>query len=255
MCPVDNDSGNGVVPTPVGTDDVQVIHTGRLWRAGGATALVVLVAVLPAASSLSDRARAASVGCEGHAAASAGRAAPVTRSDTDEQVLVIGDSWSVGLGLVRPADSWPSQLRGEVRVAGFSGSGFSRGASRCDRVWFAARAPAAMRAGADLVVVEGGLNDFDQSNPAITAGFEELMESLSGHRVVVVGPPSAPARAGAVPRVDRLLASLSRRYSVDYVSTTDWSLPYLDDGLHPTPAGHELFGNRVAEEIASRLEP
>ncbi len=108
---------------------------------------------------------------------------------------------------------------------------------------------------ADLVVVEGGLNDFDQSTAAITAGFEELMESLSGHRVVVVGPPSAPARATAVPRVDRLLASLSRSSGVAYVRTTDWSLPYLDDGLHLTPAGHELFGNRVAEAIASRLEP
>ncbi len=170
----------------------------------------------------------------------------------DEQVLVIGDSWSVGLGLARPADSWPSRLGGEVRVAGFSGSGFSRSASRCDRVWFGARAPAAMRAGADLVVVEGGLNDFDQPTGAITAGFEELMESLPGHRVVVVGPPSAPARAAAVPRVDRLLASLSRTHGVPYVSTTHWSLPYLDDGLHLTPAGHELFGNRVAQEIASR---
>ncbi len=248
-----------VAPVPAGTHDVHVIHGGRLWRTGVAAAFVVLVAALLAASSLSDYAGAASARCDRHAAASAERAASVTGSGTgtgmDQQVLVIGDSWSVGLGLAEPADSWPSRLDGQVRVAGFSGSGFSRGASRCDRVWFAARAPVATRAGAELVVVEGGLNDFDQPTAAITAGFEELMESLSGHRVVVVGPPSAPARAAAVPRVDRLLASLSRSRGVAYISTSAWSLPYLDDGLHLTPAGHELFGDRVGEEIASRLEP
>ncbi len=77
------------------------------------------------------------------------------------------------------------------------------------------------------------------------------MTQLRGARVVVVGPPSAPSRAAAVPRVDALLADLSEEYGVTYVRTSDWSLPYLDDRLHLTPAGHRTFGDAVAQEIAT----
>jgi acyl-CoA thioesterase-1 len=162
---------------------------------------------------------------------------------------VIGDSWSAGLGLDRIAGSWPSRLTGDVQVAGFSGSGFSAGAGACRQVAFADRAPAAVRGGADLVVVEGGLNDFRQPDADIRAGFVRLMRSLDGYRVVVVGPAAAPARADAVPRVDDLLASLSEQYDVAYVRTSGLALPYLDDRLHLTPAGHEQFGDFVAQQI------
>jgi acyl-CoA thioesterase-1 len=186
--------------------------------------------------------------CARFAADSAARAAQVAGSGS--RVVVIGDSWSVGLGLDETASSWAARLPGRVRVAGFSGSGFSTGASPCDGVSFAQRAAAAVAGGADLVVVEGGLNDVDQPSAAIRAGFARLMSVLAGHRVVVVGPASAPSRARAVPRVDALLASLAREFGVDYVRTADLELEYLPDGLHPTPAGHRAFGDAVAARIA-----
>ena len=68
---------------------------------------------------------------------------------------------------------------------------------------------------------------------------------------MVVGPATAPSRAAAVPRVDRLLRHLSDRYGVAYVSTADLDLPYLDDGLHLTAAGHQAFGDAVAARIAA----
>ena len=64
------------------------------------------------------------------------------------------------------------------------------------------------------------------------------MREAAAYRTVVVGPATAPARAGKVPRVDRLLAHLSHRYGVAYISMADLELPYLDDRLHLTPAGH-----------------
>ena len=65
-------------------------------------------------------------------------------------------------------------------------------------------------------------------------------------RVVVVGPPSAPvARPGRTPR-GRAARRLSEQYGATYVRTSDWSLPYLDDRLHLTPAGHRTFGDAVA---------
>ncbi len=215
------------------------------------TAVLALVAALVASGVLATRANANLSKCQQFAAASKARAGHVTGSG--ERVVVIGDSWSAGLGLDRPVQSWPSRLPGRVHVAGFSGSGFSSKASPCGRVSFADRAPAALRGGADLVVIEGGLNDYDRSRAEIKAGFARVVRAASAYRVVVVGPAPAPARARAVPRIDRLLRFLSTSYGVAYVSTADLDLPYLDDRLHLTPAGHRAFGDAVADRIAAVL--
>lgn len=209
--------------------------------------LVVLVATL--LSVHTTRARGAELTrCERFAADSLARARTVTGSGA--RVVVIGDSYSAGLGLTSPETSWPSRLPGAVHVAAFSGSGFSEGASGCGRVAFADRAPATLHGAVDLVVVEGGLNDFDQPAADIRAGFDRLLGELRAYRVVLVGPASAPSRAAAVPRVDRLLAGLAERHGVQYVEMSGLELPYLDDKLHLTPAGHRTFGDAVAAAIS-----
>ena len=185
--------------------------------------------------------------CERFAAGSVERAALVTGSGPE--TLVIGDSWSAGLGLDDLADSWPTRLPGTVRVAGFSGSGFSHDASECGDVSFASRASAALTPATGLVVVEGGLNDHDASDAEIAAGFTRLVEALDGHQVVVVGPAAAPSRAEAVRRVDELLAGLADQAGWGYVSAYDWELGYLPDQLHLTPEGHRAFGDLVAAAV------
>lgn len=185
--------------------------------------------------------------CERFASDSAARARLVSGSGA--RIVVIGDSWTAGLGLDRPGDSWPSRLDGAVHAAGFSGSGFSAGASGCRGVAFADRAAAAVRGGADLVVVAGGLNDYDQPDADVRSGFARLMRELRGQRVVVVGPASAPSRAQAVVHTDALLASLADRYDVRYIRATGVALPYLEDRLHLTSEGHEQFGDFVAQQI------
>ena len=185
--------------------------------------------------------------CERFTAAAAERRTADTGSG--ERVVVIGDSYSVGLGLDRPQRSWPDRLPGRVHVDGFSGSGFSASASPCGRVSYADRAARAVRGGADLVVVEGGLNDVDRTDGAITRGFTRLMTALRGHEVLVVGPAAAPDRRARAARVDALLADLAARHGVPYLSMTDLDLGYLDDRLHLTQAGHAAFGDRVAAAI------
>lgn len=175
------------------------------------------------------------------------RAAVITGSGAE--VLVIGDSYSVGAG-VRARDSWPVRLPGRVRVAGFSGSGFTLGASGCGDVSFATRAARALHRSTELVVVEGGLNDYDQSIEDLDAGFARLMQVLEGRQVLVVGPPPAPERPRAdVEAVDAALARLAAAHGVTYLSMIAVELTYLDDDLHPDPAGHRVFGDRVAEEV------
>jgi acyl-CoA thioesterase-1 len=220
--------------------------------------VAVLVAALVLALSYAAMSRAIAGGetrCEQFRADSVSRAAQVTGSG--ERVVVIGDSWSAGLGLAQPARSWPSRLEGRVSVAGFSGSGFSALASPCGRVSFADRAGAVVE-GADLVVVEGGLNDWDHTDSEIRAGYARLMRVLRAAdvpRVVVVGPASAPSRVAKVPHVDALLAELSARYDVEYVSTADLDLDYLGDRLHLTEAGHRAFGDYVGSRLATLTPP
>ena len=228
-----------------------MLHRGNLRRVVGASAIAVLLAALMAFY-VADRAGAGMGRCQQHRADARERAAIVTGDG--EPVLVIGDSWSVGLGQDDPARSWAAELPGEVHVAGFSGSGFSAGASGCGRVSFADRASTALGSRPQLVVVEGGLNDVDQPAAAIERGFRHLMAGLAGHRVVVVGPAAAPSRAAMVPRVDELLADLSEDFGVPYVVTSDLELDYLADRLHLTEGGHEEFGATVAERIAD-LDP
>lgn len=214
-------------------------------------ALFVALVAVTVAVQLASRAGGADVSrCERFSAASVLRGQVATGSGP--RVAVLGDSWAAGLGLTDPIDSWPSRLTGRVRVAGFSGSGFSRDASGCGAsVSFAARAPGVLAHDPDLVVVEGGLNDYDRSDAEIRRGFARLMQALEGRRVVVVGPAAAPARAASVARVDVLLEELSDEHGAAYVRTSGWTLPYLADRLHLTEAGHREFGDRVAAALAA----
>jgi acyl-CoA thioesterase-1 len=233
---------------PAVPHNLPVLHRGNLRRLSGATAVALLFAALMAFWVV-DNAEAGPARCQQHRADARERAALVTGEGS--RVLVIGDSWSVGLGQDDLGRSWAGRLPGEVHVAGFSGSGFSAAASACGRVSFHDRAPTALGVRPGLVVVEGGLNDYDQPAADIERGFRDLMADLAAQHVVVVGPAAAPVRAGLVPRVDALLADLSEEYGVPYVATGDLELTYLADGLHLTEAGHRVFGDAVAERIAA----
>ncbi len=172
---------------------------------------------------------------------------------TGPEVLVIGDSYSVGAG-VQPDQSWPVRLPGRVRVDGFSGSGFSAGASGCGDLSYATRAPRSLRTTTRLVVVEGGLNDTDQPVADLEGGARRLLRLLDGRRVLVVGPPATPDRSwGEVARVDAALQRLAGEYGASYLSMLDADLTYQDDDLHPDPAGHRVFGDIVAAQVEAML--
>lgn len=233
--------------------------TGTGWLHRGLATLLVVVLAAALLQVLADPGATDPAGCERDRNDAAVRAqavgGPGARHRNGPRTVVIGDSWSVGLGLPDLHDSWPAYLPGRVQVAGFSGSGFSPEARVCARSAFHQRAADAVRAGTDLVVVQGGLNDHDQPEARTRVGFGRLMARLDGHPVVVVGPSPAPARAGDAHRVDALLARLADRRGISYVSTIGWDLPYLEDGLHLTPAGHRQFGRKVARAVAGAGQP
>ena len=228
------------------TDHVSVVvHRGARVAAG---VFLVALAVVVSLAVAAGHATGSNAGhCARVVAQSQARERIVTGHGRN--VVVIGDSYSVGFGLRDQSASWPSQLPGRVHVYGVSGSGFSAGASPCAGVSYDAREPYALRRGADLVVVEGGLNDFDQPVSTVRAGFRALARELRGHRVLVVGPPPAPARLSGARRVDAVLSQESARAGVRYLSMIDEHFRYLPDRLHLTPSGHHDFGQVVARSV------
>ncbi|MCM0620171.1 SGNH/GDSL hydrolase family protein [Nocardioides bruguierae] len=193
--------------------------------------------------------------CDVYVAGSQARAAAVTGSGAD--VLVVGDSWSAGLGLDDPSQSWARQLPGTVHVAAFSGSGFGALASPCGpRFSFAARMhDALLTVDEDApVVVMGGLNDWDLPDAAVAAGFARVVRAVGAvgeHDLVVVGPAPAPSRAVQAQHVDGLLSRLAADAGVTYVSVIDVTgLNYLSDDLHLSAASHRTFGRLVAGRLA-----
>ncbi|WP_167736124.1 SGNH/GDSL hydrolase family protein [Nocardioides sp. 503] len=226
------------------------------------TLLAALLATVVLTFQLTDDAEGAFARrCERFAEASSWRAQHDNQHDGDDgddgsgdRVVVIGDSYSAGLRLDRPQESWPARLPGHVHVDGFSGSGFSARASGCGPVSFADRAHRALADGADLVVVEGGLNDYDRTAAEITAGFLRLVRAVGDVPMLVVGPPPAPLRGRHVARVDEILRDLAARHDATYLSMADVDLRYLDDGLHLTAGGHEEFGDLVAASVVQVVQ-
>jgi acyl-CoA thioesterase-1 len=220
----------------------------KAWGVAAGLAGVVLAGVVgsswgaDAEASLSER-------CAAYASASESRHAAVAGTGT--RVAVIGDSYSQGLRLDDPTASWPSRLDGRVVVDGFAGSGFGEDASPCEGRAYHRRVDRALATDPDLVVVQGGLNDFDVPSAQVRAGARRVLAQLEGQEVVLVGPPSAPRRAKGAERVDAVLSEVAEDAGMPYVRTLDWRLEYLDDRLHLTPAGHRAFGDQVAAAIAT----
>ncbi|WP_169799253.1 SGNH/GDSL hydrolase family protein [Nocardioides jensenii] len=211
---------------------------------------VLLVLVLASALSYAVFERATSEDlsrCQRFALESKERQVIVTGAG--RRIVVIGDSYSAGLGLDDPARSWPRELTGEVHVFGFSGSGFGEDASPCGRVSYDDRAARATRGGADLVVLQGGLNDVFSSEAQLRDGVRRVLERLHALHVVVVGPVPAPRRMPGATKVDTVLAQECERAGVDYISMIDLPLDYLEGDLHLTQAGHRAFGAAVATAL------
>lgn len=190
--------------------------------------------------------------CDRFSQASKDRARVVT--GTGRAVVVIGDSFSLGLGLRDPMLAWPTRMTGTVHVAGYSGSGFAPRSSTCGAVAFYQRAREAVRAyPRALVVVQGGLNDVGRTDREIRAGFRRLLAAIGDHRVLVVGPARAPSRAGGAVRVDRVLRGIASRTGTPYLSMLRHRFSYLEDRLHLTGPGQRAFGNVVRKAVYQRL--
>lgn len=223
-------------------------HTGRMSTRVlrvAVAALVVLAGVLTGARFLLPSSSASGIDCGKIAAESAARNHVVTHNG-NRSVVVLGDSYAQGYGLSDQRSSWPSYLPATVAVRSLGGTGFA--ASPCgphDAYQYrAANLPAA-----DLVVVEGGLNDVTATDAAIVSGVRATVARTGVTRTVIVGPANAPAWSARAAHVDQVLEQVSHELGIRYVSTYDWPLKFGPDRIHLAPSSHQVFGERVAQAV------
>jgi lysophospholipase L1-like esterase len=105
--------------------------------------------------------------------------------------------------------------------------------------------------GPSVVVLQGGVND--PKDAGTIAAIGALLARLSC-TVYVVGLWSPhDATAGEI-AFDADMAAVVRAAGVRYISILGWITDankgvYIDDGVHPTPAGAAYFGSRLAAEL------
>jgi len=227
----------------------------RLWIAAAAGLLLVVTAGLAVALSQEPPEREFPGTCD---AALELRDRQLTEplTDGDRTIAVLGDSYSQGQGLAGPEEAWPAvlgeRLDAEVVLDGVGSTGFTTaGLCAPAEVSFAQRL-AADPPDADVVVVQGGVNDAILGRPdAVADAAADLLEELEDvDTVVVVGPVAVPvADASALAAIDAALRQATDDAGRVYVRLLDAGVALLDDFLHPTVAGQQWIAELVAAEI------
>ena len=169
-----------------------------------------------------------------------------------KRIAVVGDSYSVGTGATNQLQTaWPvalsASLPATVTVNGIGGTGFTNG-GYCGDDQFASRIADAVKSKPDLLIIQGGLNDVGSGN--VTRAARDTIRLAGSTPVVVVGPPTAPAKDSDEERaVDSQLQNAAKALGVTYVSTLKWPLEWGTDSLHPTTQGHRTFADALTNVL------
>lgn len=201
-------------------------------------------------------------------AAAAGTTAPGAGAFTD--MTVVGDSITA-LYNDRPGDArqgWWSivgrHLGVPVERYAQSGSGYLKVGRRCTGDTFGDR-PGALASHPDLLVLEGGRNDWSYCRDGLPAVAPDGMveEAVTGYmdavrdsvpattRVIVLGPPWGPEAHEHAARVTAIVRAQAEAHGFEFVDMTDvLDASTVYDGTHPDREG----SRRIAQRLIAHLE-
>lgn len=179
-------------------------------------------------------------------------------------MMVIGDSFTVGSGPVRP---WETYATGAARllgwqpvIAGAGGTGYvnpGRVGRDFERSF---QEELSWRPAPDLLVVSGGHNDHRWTPHQVRQAAARLVWTVRSHwpstRIVIVGPiwlDQAPPKAYAIRDALAGVAAQDRLTFLDPMSqrwvTGRRSEVVLPDGTHPTFQGHTALARWLAGSL------
>lgn len=181
----------------------------------------------------------------------------------DPQLLVFGDSYTEGNGADSSettfAHTAADRLRWPVETDGRGGTGFLNAGPGGET--FAQRLPSLeVEAEPNVVIVQGGLNDRDQSGDLTSAAREVLAlarQQFPGAQLVLLGPVDPAPPNSRVASVVADLTEAAATEGVPFIDASGWLTPEnvgeygLGDGLHLSQAGHDYVGSRLAEAITA----
>ena len=181
-------------------------------------------------------------------------AAPATGGvSTGPVAFFLGDSYTTGFGLADPAYGFAYDLAAlqgwHATMAGFPGTGYAT-EGPCGGNAFIHRL-SALPADAEVVVIEGGLNDaiFDVVSASLAAAASDLLAAVRSAapdaRIVMLG--AADVIPDARPRVlaaNAALRAVASEAGATYVDLAGLVFP-TTDGKHPTAEGHALIAETV----------
>lgn len=192
------------------------------------------------------------------------------RAGPGTNVLVIGDSYALGVGASGQDKSWAALLSHEEQwnttVDAVGGTGFvwGGGASGADREDYASRIAQLSRTRGftpDLVLLEGGQNDLkandEQLTRAVTISVRMVRAVWPSAQVVVMGPAAPEPLSSQLARLNRSIERAALRagaYSIN-PRKSDWFNPDNSgrmnyEGSHVNDAGHALIAEKTEEAIS-----
>ncbi|WP_222194123.1 SGNH/GDSL hydrolase family protein [Modestobacter italicus] len=200
-------------------------------------------------------------------------AAPGALATSGPRLLVFGDSVAAGAGSPTPPSSsfaydLGEQLGWGTAVNAVSGTGYvNKGSAPGLDLSYGARLEALPDSGlaADVVVVEGGLNDrgvpADQLAAAATRFLQSLRARAPMAQLVVVGAiapdPGDPTSTAEFTEVNAALSTVAAQQNVTFIDPVaeQWFTPqnsaaYIaPDRLHPTQAGHAYIATLLSDHL------
>jgi lysophospholipase L1-like esterase len=194
----------------------------------------------------------------------AGNAPP--DGDGRPSVTFIGDSWAVGVGATGQrgyAVLTGEQLGWTYDVLGVSGSGYTQGGAA--GITFGQRIDAAVATDADVIVVQGSLNERNSTPSALAAAARTTLERLRREadphtKVLVVGSTYAPGTPdGTIDWINDAIAGAATQVGLSFIDPTaehwiDATDPTLwFDVNHPDDAGYRLVADHLARELRVTL--
>jgi acyl-CoA thioesterase-1 len=173
--------------------------------------------------------------------------------------VFLGDSYTQGVGLSHIGDVYAyvtaAAMHWRAVLNAVGGTGYvSEGPCRGQQ--FSARVPQVSAVDPAVVVIQGGLDDYQSPEQRIERAAEQvyaqLRHDLPNASVVVVGPHSVPKVSDVRPVIDALRTASSKAH-VTFIDASSWPLLFEKDGIHLTVAGHRIYGQQLARAMPDSL--
>jgi lysophospholipase L1-like esterase len=236
-----------------------------------ALAAVLALSGCAASASPSPKAKAGRTTGVGADADGGGRAGKPGRPEGAPVVMVLGDSYTVGIKATPPEATYAAEtarrLGWQIIIAGYAGTGFVAPGRVGKSFSMSYEEELAWRPAPDMVMVVGGHNDRGQDPLMVAAYARELLTKIRTrwpHTTVVL---TGPMWGGDPPP-----AGLEIRDALKDVAS-ELRLPFIDplaerwitgdihhqrgnaglyiraDGIHPNPAGNRYFADRLVADL------